>query len=154
MTERNIECKFMVNGGELNSVIDEMKANINFLDQRLTALETAAADPMTHTSSLIIPKMDDDTLADNVEKLKEAFRNLGGNIMGISMDSAIEACNNFNKAFGNYSHAEGSYNKAFNNNYRFQNVIPTTLQKQDAFIIGDEDEIWREGMNWLDDTDE
>ena len=140
MAEHNIKCKLMVNGGELNSVIDEMKANIDFLDQRLTALETAAADPMAQTSALIIPEMDEDTLTDSVEKIKEAFRNLGGNIMGISMDSAIEACNNFNKAF--------------NNNYRFQNVIPTTLQKQDAFIIGDEDEIWREGMNWLDDTDE
>lgn len=140
MAEHNIKCKFMVNGGELNSVIDKMKADIDFLDQRLTALETAAADPMAQTSALIIPEMDEGTLTDSVEKIKEAFRNLGGNIMGISMDSAIEACNNFNKAF--------------NNNYRFQNVIPTTLQKQDAFIIGDEDEIWREGMNWLDDTDE
>ena len=154
MAEHNIKCKFMVDGGELNSVISEMKANIDWLDQRLTALETAAADPMAQTSSLIIPKMDEDTLTDNIEKVKEAFRNLGGNIMGISMDSAIEACNNFNKAFGNYSHTEGSYNKAFNNNYKIQNIIPTTLQKQDGFIIGNEDEIWREGMNWLDDTNQ
>ena len=141
MAEHNIECKLMVNGGEVNSVINEIKANIDWLDQRLTALENAAADPMVQTSSLIIPKMDEGTFTDSVEKIKEAFRNLGGTIMGISMDSAIEACNNFNKAF--------------DNNYKFQNVIqPTTLQKQDAFIIGDENEIWREGMNWLDDTNE
>ena len=141
MAEHNIECKLMVNGEEVNSVINEIKANIDWLDQRLTALENAAADPMVQTSSLIIPKMDEGTFTDSVEKIKEAFRNLDGNIMGISMDSAIEACNNFNKAF--------------DNNYKFQNVIqPTTLQKQDAFIIGDENEIWREGMNWLDDTDE
>ena len=141
MAEHNIKCKLMVSGGELNSVINEMKDNIDWLDQRLTALETAAADPMVQTSSLIMPKMDEGALTDSVEKIKEAFRNLGGNIMGISMDSAIEACNNFNKAF--------------NNNYKIQNVIqPTTLQKQDVFIIGNEDEIWREGMNWLDDTDE
>lgn len=141
MAEHIVKCKFMVDGGELNNVISEMKANIDYLDQRLTALENAAADPMAQTSALIIPKMDEGTLTDNVEKIKEAFRNLGGNIMGISMDSAIEAYNNFNKAF--------------DNNYKFQNVIqPNTLQKQDAFIIGDEDEIWREGMNWLDDTDE
>lgn len=141
MAEHNIKCKLMVNGGELNSVIDEIKANIDCLDQRLTALETAAADPMVQTSALIMPKVDEGTFTDSVEKIKEAFRNLGGNIMGISMDSAIEACNNFNKAF--------------DNNYKFQNVIqPITLQKQDAFIIGDENEIWREGMNWLDDTNE
>ena len=142
MAEHNIiKCKFMVNDGELNNVINEMKANINWLDQRLTALETAAADTMAQTSSLTMPKMDEDTLAENVEKVKEAFRNFGGNIMGVTMDSAIEVCNNFNKAF--------------NNNYKVQNVIqPTTLQKQDVFIVGDEDEIWREGMNWLDDTDE
>ena len=141
MAKHNIECKFMVNGGELNDVISEIKANINCLDQRLTTLETAAADPMAQTSSLIMPEMDEGTLTDSVEKIKEAFRNLGGNIMGISMDSAIEACN--------------SFNKAFNNNYKIQNVIqPTTLQKQDVFIIGNEDEIWREGMKWLDDTDE
>lgn len=158
MAEHNINCKFMVNGGELNNVIDEIKANIDCLDQRLTALETAAADPMTQTSSLVIPKMDEDTLADNVEKIKEAFRNLGGNIMGVTMDSAIEACNNFNKAFSNYSHAEGYYNRASNNNsyaVGYNNIIqPTTLQEQDVFIIGNEDEIWREGMKWLDDTDE
>lgn len=140
MAEYITKCKFMVNDGELNSVISEMKANIDWLDQRLTALETAAADPMAQISSLIIPEMDEDTLTDSMEKIKEAFRNLGGNTMGISMDSAIEACNNFNKAF--------------DNNYKIQNIIPTTLQKQDGFIIGNEDEIWREGMNWLDDTDE
>ena len=145
MAEHNMNVKLMVNDRELNNVISEMKANIDFLDQRLTALETAAADPMTQTSSLVIPKMDEDTLADNVEKIKEAFRNLGGNIMGITMDSAIEACNNFNKAFGNCSHAEGSYNRASNNNsyaVGYNNVIqPTTLQEQDVFIIGNEDEI-------------
>lgn len=140
MAEHNINCKLMVNGRELYSIIDEIKANIDCLDQRLTTLETAAADPTAQTSALIIPNMDEDTLTDNVEKIKEAFRNLGGNIMGVSMDSAIEACNNFNKAF--------------NNNYKFQNIIPTTLQEQDGFIIGNEDEIWREGMDWLDDTDE
>lgn len=144
MAEHNIKCKFMVNDGELNEVINEMKTNINWLDQRLTALESAAADSMTQTSSLTMPKMDEDTLADNVEKIKEAFRNLGGNIMGVTMDSAIEAFNNFNKAIGKYSHAEG-YNSV---------VLPTTVQEQDVFIIGNEDEIWREGMNWLDDTDE
>ena len=155
MAEHNIKCKLMVNGGELNSVINEMKDNIDWLDQRLTALETAAADPMAQTSSLIIPEVDEGALTDNMEKIKEAFRNLDGNIMGISMASAIEACNNFNKAFGNYSHAESCYNKAGNNNYKIQNVVqPTTLQEQDVFIIGNEDEIWREGMNWLDDTDE